>query len=96
MDRPVAQPEREARTLGRLLDYSLEVIRQPRGGDVDRLFEVWAHQRIGLVEDGQCPQRATVQQSFERDFDPGDVALDEYSVRVAGTAFGQRLLGRED
>ena len=55
--------------------------RQRRRGDVDRLLEERTVERIGLVEDGEGPERALRQDALDRELAPLDEAFDRGSCR---------------
>ena len=77
MDRALAQPQRVGRRLRQTLDPLQRVGGQPRGSDVDRLLEVGALERIGLVEHREDLEVPGAQEALHRDLGPRHVALDQ-------------------
>ena len=81
VDRALAQAEGRAGGRGDRLDAPLDVGRQPRGRDVDRLLEVRALERVRLVEQRQRVERAAHEQAFQRDLDARHVRLGQQELR---------------
>ena len=78
VDGPVGEPDRVRRAPGEERDALLQVGGQSRRRHVDRLFEVRADERVGLVEDREDLELLlAAEQPFDRDLDARDVLLDE-------------------
>ena len=58
--------------------------RLARRGDVDRLLEERAVERVGLVEDGQHLEGPGHQEGLDGDFGAGDEALDQHRFQRPG------------
>ena len=84
---PIARVARQVRNATRSLQRRR---RQPRRCHVDRLLEVRADERVGLVEDREDLERCSPRQEpFDRDLDARDVLLDEQrAVGDGADAFG--------
>ncbi len=76
------------------LDGALQGFGKPRRCDVDRLFEVRAFQRIGLVKDRQDAQSAILEKSLDGHFPPRNVAFHKHLIEI-GLASGKNLRGLE-
>ncbi len=68
VDWAVRQTQSSYRISRAFLDGTLHGVGEPRRRDVDRLFKVWAFERIGLIEDRQHAQSAIGEKSFYGDF----------------------------
>src|SRR5882724_4883907 len=65
---------------------------KPRGRDVNRLFEVRAFERIGLIKDRQFPQNAIPEKTFDGYFLAGDVSFHKHLIEIR-LASGKYLPG---
>ena len=90
VDGPVGEPDRVRRPPGEERDALLQVGGQSRRCDVDRLFEVRADERVGLVEDREDLELLlAAEQPFDRDLDTREVLLHEQRPLGDGAdAFG--------
>ena len=68
------------RFLGAVDDAVVSLIRQAGRRDVNRLLEIRALERVGLVENRENAQLAPGEQCFDGNFRAGNVALDEQAV----------------
>src|SRR4029453_13045329 len=80
VERAMPKTERSsgARDLGDHCFLCLAIERRRR--DVDRFFEEWAVEWIGLVEDGKCLQLAARQHPFDGKFAAANEAFDQNRV----------------
>src|SRR6266849_1022119 len=76
------------------LDGALHGFGKPRRCDVNRLFEVWTFERIGLIEDRQNALSTIGKKSFDRDFPPRYVIFHEHLLEIRLTS-GKNLRGFE-
>src|SRR6266576_2575624 len=53
-----------------------------RGCDIDSLFEVWALERIGLIEAGQHAQSAIRKKSFDRNLLARNVTFHKHLIEI--------------
>jgi hypothetical protein len=88
--RPVRKTGGAAGALDFARGSTLYARRQLRGGDEDRLLEIRAVERIGLVEQREHPQAAVHQQPFERVLAARNEAFDHQS-EPRGVAVGLML-----
>ena len=59
---------------GGLEELALDIGGLARRGDVERLFEVGAFERVGLVEDGERLKAAGGDQAFDGELAAGEVS----------------------
>src|SRR5216684_4221572 len=76
------------------LDDALHGFGKPRRRDVDRLFEVRAFQRIGLIKDRQYAQSTIREKSLDGYFPSRYVTLDKHPIEIR-LASGKNLRGFE-
>src|SRR5215212_6236304 len=89
VDRSLAHPQSRGGFSGPRRDSSLCLLRQPRGGDVDRLLEEGAFQWIGFVEQRQRLQAPARQQAFERNLETREIALDKQLAPIERFSLSQ-------
>ena len=90
MHRTLPQPHGGRRRRHRGGQRGLDQGRLAGRGDIDRLFEERAVERVGLVEDRQHLEDPAHQEGLDRDFGAGDEALDQ--DRLAGPDDGPNPL----
>src|SRR6266581_8607336 len=92
MDWTMRQAQRSGRLPRAFLDGVLRGFGKSRRCDVDRFFEVWTLERIGLIEDRQNAEDAIGKKSFDRNFLTRNVTFDEHLIEIR-LASGKNLRG---
>lgn len=76
-------------------DVPLAVFGEAGGSDVDGFLEVWAVERVGLVEDGEGEELPAAEEGFDGDFFAGDEGFDEEAVGGAAAFFADMGEGED-
>jgi len=90
--RPGHKPRHAACPGHCVMDAVLQLSRQPGRRDVEGFLEIRPVQRIGLVEQGQRRELASIQAAFQCVLQAGNEVLDD-QTQLLGVAVGARLDG---